>query len=756
MDINSLTLWLTVSFIALCLTSDEILQRCVLPFNCQNMSSPSFVCNCFRDKFCSHLLCDCSIKELHLNNCGLHELLNNSFVNLTNLRTLNISQNKFDTIDSDAFYGLQKLEKLEMQQAIIGVPVIPDDVFRPLVRLEYLDMSHNCIWDIKKFFTSVMCNVFSDLQTLKLNSVFCPDRIPFPSLTAKMLACLQNLTYLSMEGNHISHIKAESVHNVPNLKYLSLRNNIIAPDVRPLWMLTSLWHLNYFDIGCQNVPIIYCKYDIPYGFPPFFQAESYSQFVNHRFCDKSELIFVDLPVLQNLKTAKYNAISYSVLFFNIRLDIYKICFRNHLVNLDISNNQAQYIHGTLCCLQSLRYLNARNMRTMYIDPYFFHDMFSLEVLLLGGSFPANTFNNSKAVHLFDKNVKLEYLDLSENGFTFLPRKLFNNLTRLRTIDLSNNKLEQLDVELLNSLTKLQTINVSSNQLKQIPSQILNHMENLHLIENTSTKFIIDMRFNPFICECDSISNLKRVIASRGSINFIGHNSEELKCLIHHRQNVSFRQALQYLLKRCQNLDMASLIFLALLYPIALILIFLMSLAFKHRWNVIYAWHTFLQLFGKKNFAQDTEMFVFDAFISYSSRDEDWVRTVLVKQLESRKKPCRLCVDYRNFMPGEYIGNNIITAIKESRKVILVITKAYIKSGWCDFEMRAAQQQHLRKMRGGIIALVFPEVLKIIATCKLSAALDNLLKSVTYLEWQPEEPAQRLFWFRLEQALPSTN
>lgn len=43
-------------------------------------------------------------------------------------------------------------------------------------------------------------------------------------------------------------------------------------------------------------------------------------------------------------------------------------------------------------------------------------------------------------------------------------------------------------------------------------------------------------------------------------------------------------------------------------------------------------------------------------------------------IEDRVPNIRLCFSYRNFMPGEYIYDNITHAVQNSKKTVLVLSK----------------------------------------------------------------------------------
>src|SRR5947199_1925863 len=81
--------------------------------------------------------------------------------------------------------------------------------------------------------------------------------------------------------------------------------------------------------------------------------------------------------------------------------------------------------------------------------------------------------------------------------------------------------------------------------------------------------------------------------------------------------------------------------------------------------------------------QEPTAFEWDVFISYSSRDREWVRKELLKELEAAG--LRTFIDFRDFKPGAPSIKEMERGIVNSRKTLLVLTPAYLESEWCEFE-----------------------------------------------------------------------
>jgi len=133
---------------------------------------------------------------------------------------------------------------------------------------------------------------------------------------------------------------------------------------------------------------------------------------------------------------------------------------------------------------------------------------------------------------------------------------------------------------------------------------------------------------------------------------------------------------------------------------------------------------------------------FHAFVSYNhSEDFEWVENELLSVVEETWG-LKLCIGHRNFEAGKPITENIVDAIDNSHRTILVITPAFVSSQWCDFEMHMA----LTKGRECIVIIYKEEV----PVDDMSKTLRALMKSINYIEYSSESPTT--FWKRLRKTL----
>ena len=686
---------------------------------------------------------DCRlITKLYLSRNNIELLRNGSFTQFPNLVYIHLGGNPVTKFESAAFAGLEHLESLILSNIVPAgnkLAIFADETFVPLIRLKYLHLSGSIV-DVQHLFKTVLCGVTSSIDTLIMNHVFHSNtESSFVVLNSEISKCFRhmNLKKLFLHNNNIVEIMPDFVVHLRHLEYISLRmNNLIGNSGAVLSLLFD-HNLTVLDLGCQN--LFQCEnYVYPANLPDFKDENILQSHPTKR--NGSKIYF--LPNLRILRVDNFGNHPTNV-------KIPDICWsNNHLVELDLSYRNAYSVTGTLECFWNLKFLNIRGVRLSYLDPLVFHDMVSLQVLLSDNVFSSNNMLGKDSGNKFFENHKeLVYLELSRNGIDVLHKEVFKNLNQLRFLNLSYNQIQHLNDEFEN-LTSLEHIDISHNALTRMPIRLLSVLER-NMRQNNSIKGIINMVGNPFQCSCTLVLEITRIQTSKVKVTSLNSTQDHLSCISQNGTRIPFSQVRKQLISSCHaSSDVTPIVFLTFVYPLCLIVISLLTCGYRYIWWVKYFWYTILHLFHKKK--QERRNYKFDAFISYCSKDEDWVIRKLVANLEKENSKYNLCLHYRHFVPGRNITDNIIAAIQTSRKTVLVVTKKYLKSGWCDFETRFAHTHHLHEQTGGVIGIIHPEAFKVRGPCGMG--LKRLIDSVTYLKWPLEEENEGLFWLRLKKAL----
>ncbi|XP_072943159.1 protein toll-like [Epargyreus clarus] len=96
---------------------------------------------------------------------------------------------------------------------------------------------------------------------------------------------------------------------------------------------------------------------------------------------------------------------------------------------------------------------------------------------------------------------------------------------------------------------------------------------------------------------------------------------------------------------------------------------------------------------------------YDAFVSFTHRDDDFVQDELVPQLEGGRRPLRLCLHYRDWEIGGMIPEQIARSVSESRRTIVVMSREFLVSKWGRMEFRAAHalDRVILLLRGDVLS-----------------------------------------------------
>ncbi|XP_063404993.1 uncharacterized protein LOC134688304 [Mytilus trossulus] len=127
----------------------------------------------------------------------------------------------------------------------------------------------------------------------------------------------------------------------------------------------------------------------------------------------------------------------------------------------------------------------------------------------------------------------------------------------------------------------------------------------------------------------------------------------------------------------------------------------------------------------------SEGFVYDFFVSHSHKDADWVLSRLVADLESAFTEddvvFRGCIADRDFEPGKFIFENIENALRKSSKILLVMTKHFVSSYWCQFETNQALLESMEYRKDCIIPL-----------CLEECDIPDKLRQITYADFTNDD------------------
>ncbi|XP_009081540.1 PREDICTED: toll-like receptor 2 type-2, partial [Acanthisitta chloris] len=340
-----------------------------------------------------------------------------------------------------------------------------------------------------------------------------------------------------------------------------------------------------------------------------------------------------------------------------------------------------------------------------------------------------------------KNLK--YLNLSS---TQIPKVTTCIPPTLEVLDVSANKLQEFGLH----LPFLKELYLTKNQLKTLPDAApIPNLVAMSVRRNKLNSFskqefesfqrmeLLDASENYFICSCEFLSFIHHQ-AGIGQV-LVGWPD---KYICDSPLSVRGVQvgAVHLSLMECHRSLVVSLI-CTLVFLVILILV---GLGYKYHavWYLRMTW-AWLQAKRKPKQAPPKDI-CYDAFVSYSENDSDWVENIMVRELEQACPSFRLCLHKRDFVPGKWIVDNIIDCIEKSHKTLFVLSEHFVQSEWCKYELDFSHFRLFDENNDAAI-LVLLEPIQSKAIPKRFCKLRKIMNTKTYLEWPAGEQQQQMFW-----------
>lgn len=403
-------------------------------------------------------------------------------------------------------------------------------------------------------------------------------------------------------------------------------------------------------------------------------------------------------------------------------------------------------------------------------------------------------NDLRAVqsHAFIGRKRLKVLFLNNSNIEMIHNRTFNGLKELEVLHLDGNRLRDLKGYEFEGLDSLRELFLQHNRITNIHNatfQSLRQLRVLKLDHNRITMYSVwhlplsltelTLASNPWSCDCeftekfrewmlrgDCVTDMttvrcvytsnnteldyysEEIYANNSEFGFYISSENGTACTgaanIDNSINGNYTST-KTIIQQQVIQDYLPLLITTLGVFVVVIILTLLVFIFRQEMRV---W--FHSKFGVRLFYRATELDrddrdkLFDAFVSYSSKDEAFVAEELAPILEHGDPQYKLCLHYRDFPVGAFIADTIVQAVESSRRTIMVLSENFIKSEWCRFEFKSAHHQVLRDRRRRLIVVLLGEV----PQKDLDPDIRLYLKTNTYLQW-----GDKLFWEKLRFALP---
>ncbi|TKS82646.1 Toll-like receptor 2 type-1 [Collichthys lucidus] len=747
-----------------------------------------------------------TLKEIDLSYNKLRAIHADDFLHLPQLRILRLQYNNISYIDKDAFKNNRLLEHLNIFNN--SLQEIPATALVPLVNLKELYMSNNL------YKHATLADSFSKFAKLQVLSMGGPlvmglkkaDFQPLKNtrLQGFAIKCSSNLSYYepgSLEAIQTNQMGFDmAIDQLPNALLHMLRD--LANKTFGVIQFRNLFEFTYYtgeeDIfqglqavtagqvifhrgkfnenllrmaltNLQTAPIKRLRLQyIDFARSPTFVDSGAGSSITDLALDNLDLWYISNPDVLRfdwrftwLNKVKKLSIQY-VYFNSVPCDSWIEMVGVQL--LDVSNNRLEneYIFNQRCqykgAVPNLHTFNMNNNELTSLKDLssLTSEFQQLQVLDVSNNKLGSAKNSRDCV--WQKNIKrfiAHHNQFESEALRCLP-------TTVQYLDLSYCELDQLDMTYFEKATSLKELLLSGNKIKFIPSKWKSPSLQSLALDGNSFGLISKQSFqdmpqlsrlragnNPYHCTCELHAFVEDTV-SKGKVNLTDW-PWNFRC--YHPEAFLNTFISKYLPSRVAC-DIRLVIVISVATTAAVILILMMiCYIFDLPWYTKATYQIIRAKYRahKEKLAGELGTFTYHAFISYSHSDADWVRDQLLPCLENNRNPYRLCIHERDFMPGRWIIDNIIDNIENSRKVIFVLSRHFVNSEWCNYELYFAQQRAMGKTFSDVI-LVVKEPIDPSSLPSKYCKLKKMLSTKTYLEWPQQVNQQAFFWSQLKSVL----
>ncbi|KAL0809145.1 hypothetical protein ABMA28_012769 [Loxostege sticticalis] len=660
----------------------------------------------------------------------LNSVLEDTFQGQRSLRMIDFTNGK-DAIkfESRALANMPELTHLTIKSTTLkpllrmltisdaGLTFFPKDLLETQKNLEELDLSGNKITVLEKsFFRFVRALQVLNLDRNRIKEI--PDNIFFG---------LRKLEKVSASGNGLQYIAPNAFVATNYITHLSLHNNLLTSEV-----LSSVRLNNLKELGLSSNRI---SYMVPHWKLIYHLVELDLSRNNFTALEQADLMFRSPRIIINLQdchitSIKFNYIPSMLIMYTTRvlLDHNPLRCDCKLYMFILASQYRLKSHSIAMSEISLEHATCASPPTL--AGKFIQDvpLTSLTCSLAPQECPANcTCDLRPETHSLELDCETEpstYPSPDNHGQKTTTLRLRNLKSQplilpSHVISLNLAGLGLTEPPLLKT-HKIQKLDLTRNQLTDAPLELLK--------ENITLR----LSGNEFICDCSHLdhvfalqSNAARIddaenVTCKGG-EYLMHIKAEKLCEIRKETVIGATLAVLGGL-------VAIVSGLANRYSLQ-IKVFLFSRGWCQSWV----------------HEADIDHAEYDAFVSFSQDDAQWVAEQLLPNLEGEPNNYKLCVHYRDWVVGDMIPAQIATSVEQSRRTIIVLTKNFLKSTWAPLEFRAANAHAQRERRARVLVVVLGEI----PDCEeMDAELRAYLSTNTYLKW-----GDPWFWEKLKYAMP---
>lgn len=420
--------------------------------------------------------------------CGYQNIGAFTFKYLKHLISLDVSNNKLEYINKDAFTDLRKLnylylinttlKEVSFQATISQLTLsynqlsrLDNNLLQNLPQLKFLNVSYNQIEFVEP------CNKSGDqLQTLDLRN----NKIKtFPTVN---LIHWHTLKKLILTENHLTYNQSYTELSMTYLaKGLNSEHNFTLECKESVYfsfLQLTIMFPKYFS-NCSILRTLRMDYNTQFRFIeqqiPFLVHEYLERYTCNN-CNISSIYENTFEGLPNLKILELRN-------NNIRAWPNKVFWNNHKIEvIQLENNDFYGIDSlSIAHLFELKKLDISNNRKFSHSGELENS--NLEIILCNYCLYTKIYH-----HTFRSLTSLRIIELKNNKIESIMKEAFENLLKLEKLDISNNGILSLNFELQNG--NLEIFQCNNCSFSQIYSSTFRDLPNLRVVELKDNKIEI--------------------------------------------------------------------------------------------------------------------------------------------------------------------------------------------------------------------------------------------------------------------------
>ncbi|EFN73944.1 Protein toll [Camponotus floridanus] len=726
------------------------------------------------------------LKTLDLGNNHVSRIDNDSFSGLNQLYGLRLVDNKLENVSREAFASLPGLQVLNLANNIIRH--VEQSAFSANSVLRAIRLDGNKLTEIRGAFTSLSTLVFlnvSDNKLLWFDYSHLPSSIEWLDIHANQISelgdyyMLRNTLRIKMLDASYNLITALTEANVPDsVETLFLNNNRIRsvaggtfqqkPNLDKVVLYGN--EIGNLEIGALTLPTVPDSRELPafyVGNNPIVCdcTMEWLPRINEMARSRQHPRVMDLDdvtcdMVHARATPRRPLVSLKPKDFLCRYDAH--CFALcHCCDFDACDCEMTCPDNCSCYHDhswSSNVVDCSNAGYKHVPERL--PMDATEIYLDGNEL------GDLGSHVFIGKRRLEVLYLNNSGIAAIHNRTFNGVEALRVLHLEDNALRELRGFEFDQLDHMSELYLDHNAIATVGNTTFKKMHNLKTLRLDSNRIVdfrpwealpsvgggtrVALEGNAWSCECGNAARLRAWLAEHRG------DPEKMYC----RDGV---ETLAQAMVRCgdpsteavsrgiQEIPLLGSNFVPLLagaLVTVIVICLFVALAFVFRQDVrLWAHARYGLRLGKMAAPPDEERDrLYDGYIVYSERDEDFVSRFLAAELE--QTGLALCLHWRDLPPARP-QEALPPAAAAARRIVIIFSPVFLANEWQHVEFRAALRTALENIRPTsrkrrVLVLLATE------TPTRDPELQLLLQTCTVVIW-----GEKRFWEKLRFAMPDS-